>query len=105
VRNVAVIITQSENLGADAVNVLREFADNLRINRKQRAEELANKAPFKLLFPAWLLAAGAAILLISPTALEFADFFRSNVIRDSINSAQKQLAAPPEGAPATPTQP
>jgi tight adherence protein C len=98
VRNIAMIVSQSEHLGADAVVVLREFADNMRVNMKQRADEMANKAPFKLLFPAYLLAAGAAILLIAPTVLEFSDFFKQNMIRDSINNAAKELrtpAAPP----------
>jgi tight adherence protein C len=94
VRNIAMIVSQSEHLGADAVVVLREFADNMRVNMKQRADEMANKAPFKLLFPAYMLAAGAAILLIAPTVLEFSDFFRRNPIRDSINNATKELRAP-----------
>jgi tight adherence protein C len=98
VRNIAVIITQSENLGADAVTVLREFSDNLRVNMKQRADEMANKAPFKLLFPAYLLAFGAVILLVSPTILEFSDFFRHNPVGDQIKQAPQQLQnASPSG--------
>jgi tight adherence protein C len=97
VRNIAVIISQSENLGADAVTVLREFADNLRVNMKQRADEMANKAPFKLLFPAYLLAFGAVILLISPTLLEFSDFFRRNPIGNQIQQVPQQLNGPSAG--------
>jgi tight adherence protein C len=80
VRNISVILSQSENLGTDAVSVLREYADNMRINMRQRADEIANKAPFKLLFPAYLLAFGAGILLISPTVLQFVKFHKENVI-------------------------
>ncbi len=94
VRNISVILTQSENLGTDAVSILREYADNMRVNQRQRAEELANKAPFKLLFPAYLLAFGAAIFLISPTALEFSQFQKSNLIQDAIHQATEQLKAP-----------
>jgi tight adherence protein C len=94
VRNISVILTQSENLGTDAVSILREYADNMRVNQKQRAEEMANKAPFKLLFPAYMLAAGAAIFLISPWALEFSSFYRSNLIQGEIQRGREQLNAP-----------
>lgn len=100
VRNISVILTQSENLGTDAVSILREYADNMRINQRQRAEELANKAPFKLLFPAYLLAFGAGIFLIAPTALEFGEFQKSNLIQNSIRQATDVLKKPvlPPGA-------
>jgi tight adherence protein C len=105
VRNISVILTQSENLGTDAVSILREYADNMRLNQRQRAEELANKAPFKLLFPAYLLAFGAAIFLISPTALEFSQFQKSNLIQDAIRQATDQLKAPVvPPPPSTPEQ-
>jgi tight adherence protein C len=103
VRNISVILTQSENLGTDAVSILREYADNMRVNQRQRAEELANKAPFKLLFPAYLLAFGAAIFLISPTALEFSQFQKSNLIQDAIRQATDQLKEP-VAPPPTPEQ-
>jgi tight adherence protein C len=90
-RNLSVILTQSENLGTDAVVTLREYADNMRINMRQRADEAANKAPFKLLFPAYLLAIGAAILIISPTVLEFAQFRKDNVIGGDISKAREEL--------------
>jgi tight adherence protein C len=90
-RNLSVILTQSENLGTDAVAVLREYADNMRVNMRQRADEAANKAPFKLLFPAYLMAIGAAILIMSPTVLEFAQFRRNNVIGGDISKAREDL--------------
>src|SRR5205823_1416973 len=75
VRNLSAILSQSETLGTDAVGTLREYSDNIRFNLRQRADEVANKAPFKLLFPAYMMAIGAGILLISPTVLELAYFF------------------------------
>src|SRR5206468_5798791 len=80
IRNLQVLLAQSENLGTDAVSVLREYADDLRVNMRQRADEMANKAPFKLLFPAYLMAFGAGILLISPAVLEFQNFRQRNLI-------------------------
>jgi tight adherence protein C len=91
VRNLSVILSQSENLGTDAVTVLREYADNMRTNMRQRADEMANKAPFKMLFPAYLLAFGACILLIAPTVLEFAEFRRNALISTSIKEGKKLL--------------
>jgi hypothetical protein len=91
IRNLAVMLTQSENLGTDAVSVLREYADDLRINMRQRADEMANKAPFKLLFPAYLMAIGAGILLISPAFLEFQNFHYRNVISSGINEARETI--------------
>jgi tight adherence protein C len=93
-RNLLVILSQSENLGTDAVSTLREYADDMRINMRQRADELANKAPFKLLFPAYLLAFGAGILLISPTVLEFTAFRRQNMVGETIHQARQSLQEP-----------
>jgi tight adherence protein C len=91
IRNLQVLLTQSENLGTDAVTVLREYADDLRINMRQRADEMANKAPFKLLFPAYLMAFGAGILLISPAVLEFQNFRQKNLIGSSIGQTRNFL--------------
>jgi tight adherence protein C len=90
-RNIAVILNQSENLGTDAVTVLREYADNMRINMKQRAEEMANKAPFKLLFPAYMLAFGALILLFSPAILEASRILNANNIGNTIRQAGEDV--------------
>ena len=104
VRNLAVILSHSENLGTDAVATLKEYADSLRTNMRQRADEMANKAPFKMLFPAYLMAIGAAILIISPTVLEFRSFRRENLLgnvntesRDNMN--QPATVAPPPRQP------
>jgi tight adherence protein C len=91
IRNLQVLLTQSENLGTDAVTVLREYADDLRVNMRQRADEMANKAPFKLLFPAYMMAFGAGILLISPAILEFQNFRAKNVIGTEIGQAKNFL--------------
>lgn len=98
-RNLAVILTQSENLGTDAVATLREYADNMRFNLRQHAEETANKVPFKMLFPAYLLAFGAAILLLSPSILEFSSFRKSNMIGGDITKARNLLRGVPNNPP------
>jgi hypothetical protein len=43
---------QSEKLGGSLVEALKIYAAELRTRRRQRAQEQANKAAVKLLFPA-----------------------------------------------------
>src|SRR5262249_17532055 len=112
IRNLQVLLTQSENLGTDAVTVLREYSDDLRINMRQRADEMANKAPFMLLFPAYLLAAGAGILLIAPAILTFQNTRQKYSIGNDMQTARnflanedKNLRSPPNKAPEDPEFP
>jgi len=44
-------IIQAESLGVAIANVLEVQSEQLRIERRQRAEEMAAKAPIKMLFP------------------------------------------------------
>ncbi len=44
-------IVQAEQLGVAIANVLEIQSEQLRIDRRQRAEEMAAKAPIKMLFP------------------------------------------------------
>src|SRR5262249_34160583 len=54
IRALASVIAQAERYGASLVRVLRIHADSLRIKRVQYAEELAQKASVKILFPTLL---------------------------------------------------
>jgi tight adherence protein C len=105
VRNLAVILSQSETLGTDALATLREYADSMRTNMRQRADEMANKAPFKLLFPAYLMAIGAAVLIITPSVLEFNAFRRANTIGALNEEARKSLNTPGSTTTAPPPAP
>lgn len=51
VRSLASVINQAERFGASVINALRVHAQTLREKRFQRAEELAQKAGVKLVFP------------------------------------------------------
>jgi tight adherence protein C len=111
VRNLAVILSQSENLGTDAVSTLTEYSDSLRFNMRQRAEEMANKAPLKLLVPAYMLVFGAALLLVGPVLLEFMEFNRANPVAATLSESQELLrrererATNPNPPPPSPTTP
>ncbi len=63
-------VIQSEQLGVSMANVLRIQSDAMRTKRRQLAEEEAQKAPIKMLFPmAFLIFPSLMIILLGPAAL------------------------------------
>lgn len=63
-------IIQSEQLGVSMARVLRIQSDQMRIKRRQAAEEEAQKAPIKMLFPMGVLIfPSILIILLGPAAL------------------------------------
>lgn len=65
-------VIQSEQLGVSMAKVLRIQSDQMRIKRRQRAEEEAHKAPVKMLLPmALLIFPALMITLMTPAALQF----------------------------------
>lgn len=62
-------IIQSEQLGVSMAKVLRIQSDQMRVKRRQRAEEEAHKAPIKMLIPMTLLIFPTiCIVLMTPAA-------------------------------------
>ena len=49
-KSLCALIIQSDKLGTSIADVLRIYADDLRVKRRQRAEELASKASIKMTF-------------------------------------------------------
>jgi tight adherence protein C len=63
-------IIQSEQLGVSMAKVLRIQSDQMRIKRRQIAEEAAHKAPIKMLIPmALLIFPAICIVLMTPALL------------------------------------
>jgi tight adherence protein C len=63
-------VIQSEQLGVSMAKVLRIQADQMRIKRRQMAEEEAHKAPIKMLIPmAILIFPSICIVLMTPAIL------------------------------------
>ena len=64
-------IIQSEQLGVSMARVLRIQSDQMRLKRRQRAEEEAHKAPIKMIIPmALLIFPSIMIIILTPAALQ-----------------------------------
>jgi tight adherence protein C len=65
-------IIQADQLGVSIAKILRVQSDQMRIRRRQRAEEKAHQAPIKMLFPMvflifpaiWIVLLGPAVLIV-----------------------------------------
>ena len=64
-------ISQGETLGVSISQILRNIADEMRKRRKALAEELAQKAPVKMLFPLiFLIFPAMFVVLLLPALLQ-----------------------------------
>jgi tight adherence protein C len=71
------IVVQASELGVPIANVLREQAREMRIRRRQRAEELAQKVPVKILFPLiFCLFPALFIVVLGPGVINILHVFR-----------------------------
>jgi tight adherence protein C len=63
-------VIQSEQLGVSMAKILRIQSDDMRVKRRQRAEQEAQKAPVKMLFPmALLIFPTIVFVLMGPAAI------------------------------------
>ena len=70
------IVVQATELGIPIANVLREQAKEMRIARRQRAEEMAQKVPIKILFPLiFCLFPAIFIVVLGPGVIRILDQF------------------------------
>jgi tight adherence protein C len=70
------MLVQTERFGTSLADTLRVHAESLRIQRMQRAEELAGKAPLKMLFPTLLIFAATLMVTIGPGFMQLTSVFR-----------------------------
>lgn len=75
------VILQSEQLGMSIADTLQAQAEQMRIDRKFKAQEIAQKMPAKMLFPlAFLILPAILAVLLGPSVPVFIDLF-FNVLR------------------------
>ncbi|MBI3161694.1 MAG: type II secretion system F family protein [Chloroflexi bacterium] len=71
-------VIQSEQLGVSMAKVLRIQSEQMRMKRRQRAEEEAHKAPVKMIFPMGLLIfPSILIILLTPALIQITNVLGS----------------------------
>jgi tight adherence protein C len=69
-------VIQSQQLGVSMAKVLRIQSEQMRMKRRQRAEEEAHKAPIKMIFPMGLLIfPSILIILLTPALIQITGTF------------------------------
>lgn len=76
IRSLALVITQSERFGASLVKAMRVHAETLRTKRLHYAEETAQKAAVKILFPTLIfIFPGLFLVILGPAAIQILEVF------------------------------
>jgi tight adherence protein C len=76
IRSMASVIMQAERFGASLVKSLRVHAEILRHKRQQRAEEMAQTAATKVLFPTILFILPAMfVVILGPAVIHLSEIF------------------------------
>ncbi|GAB4156948.1 MAG: hypothetical protein Tsb009_33990 [Planctomycetaceae bacterium] len=85
------LLIQTERMGTSVSQALAEYSDNFREAHRQLADQKANNATFKLLFPTVLCLMPAVYLfLLGPAVIELSDFFQGGG-REAIDSGRQAL--------------
>ncbi|MEA2524708.1 MAG: tight adherence protein [Thermomicrobiales bacterium] len=70
-------VVQADQLGVAITQVLRIQSEAMRIRRRQRAQELAQKAPIKMLFPmAFLIFPALYVVILGPSVPRIVEAFK-----------------------------
>lgn len=89
------LLIQTERMGTSMSRALAEYSDSMRETLRQQADQKANTASFKLLFPTVLcLMPAVFMILLGPAVIEMSAFFReggNNVLNTSMESAADVL--------------
>jgi tight adherence protein C len=77
-RSLCAMLIQADRFGTSIARAVRVYADSLRTKRRQRAEQAAQKAAVKLLFPlACFLFPVLFIVLLGPAFINLMDTFKN----------------------------
>lgn len=115
VHSIATMVWQAEQQGTGITNAFQAFSDQVRLERRQRAEEDGNKKAFKMLFPlVFCLAPAVYLLLLGPAAMQLRDFLAnerrpggvlSREAMQSVSQISTDTTGIPSGAPPAATSP
>lgn len=74
-------IIQADQLGVSIAKVLQIQSEQMRVRRRQRAEEEAHKAPIKMTFPlVFLIFPAMLIVLLGPALVQIFEMFTSGAL-------------------------
>jgi tight adherence protein C len=99
------LLNQSERMGTNVSDALTEYSNTMRESLRQRTDEKANKAAFRLMFPTVLFMMPAVFgFLMGPAILELQEFFdgggletlSSNGDLSTISQGLRQTAIDPQ---------
>jgi tight adherence protein C len=76
VSSLVAMLIQTERFGTGLADTLRVHADGMRLRRLQSAEEQANKAPLKMLFPTVFIFVAMIMIIVGPGFLQMSQYFR-----------------------------
>lgn len=89
------LLVQTERMGTSMSLALAEYSDSMRETLRQQADQKANTASFRLLFPTVLcLMPAVFMVLLGPAIVEMSSFFReggNEVLSTSMESAAEVL--------------
>jgi tight adherence protein C len=75
-RTFVTAVVQAGELGVPIAGVLREHGREMRLRRRQRAEEIAQKVPIKILFPVlFCLFPALFVVILGPGVLQIIEAF------------------------------
>jgi tight adherence protein C len=77
VSSLVALLVQTERFGTSVANTLRVHAEAMRVRRMQRAEERAQKATLKLIFPSTLIFGALLMIFLVPGIYRFFGAFPS----------------------------
>jgi len=87
------LLIQTERMGTSVSAALADYSDNMRESLRQRADEKANTATFKLLFPTVACLMPAVFLfLLGPAIIQLSDFFNeggADAITESVQQVER----------------